>query len=662
MAVHLSDRKRPHPRPGQQALVALLVASAVAAPAWSWAVIETPEPARPVIALLGGVVALLLCAAVATAAHHAAVARITRAHGTRVSAGARTLEEETGRVVDALLPALSHAAREGRPLQRVLADHPRPTHPTVDRLAHALTTQLADAERRATEARTARTEIENEVTDLADTTLPFIVHRVRQDRTIAEEVLAQELREVHPAVAHLRTRVIEELVTAERRSATALISAANIGGRVQAHLTTLLAQLRDLEFRYGDRSDVFNDLLLVDHNVSRTGRLADAFVTLARGRSGRRWNRPIGMESILRGAQGRITAYRRVRLHYTHRSAVVGYAAEGVIQVLAELMDNAANFSANGTDVNVYAQEEDSGVTVTVEDSGRGLRQRERRAAENYIEEPRTLATLPGLRMGLAVVGALADKYDLQVSFRPSARGGTGVVVLIPPNLITAYEMPLPPRLQKERDEELAREAELAERAAATRTPGPGAPAVDASALDQEPQPPAPPAFTAGDPAPSDPGVDVLAGDTPATGTPSSGIPVAGAPSASSRPWTRAEPTPSRPPLARRDGGRRAAAKADPLADVADEPVTGSARGTGPATRSDGDAGPEPVFDLPQRFRGLTLAQAVRENPEQLFPSMRRDFDPDTRRELPSRLAAFRDDDEDDDQVNGPGTLWEDGR
>ncbi|WP_431867745.1 sensor histidine kinase [Nocardiopsis eucommiae] len=649
MAVHLSDRKRPLPRPGQQALVALLAASALTAPAWSWTVIESPEPARPVIALVGGLAALLLCAAVATAVYHAAVARVALAHGARVSSGARTLEEETARVVDALLPALAHAAREGRPLPRVLADHPRPTHPTVDRLAHAVTTRLAEAERSATEARAARTEIENEVTDLADTTLPFIVHRVREDRTIAEEVLAGELREVHPAVAHLRTRLVEELVVSERRSATALISAANIGGRIQAHLTTLLAQLRDLQFRYGDRSDVFNDLLLVDHNVSRTGRLADAFVTLARGRSGRRWNRPIGMESILRGAQGRITAYRRVRLHYTHRSAVVGYAAEGVIQVLAELMDNAANFSANGTDVNVYAQEEDSGVTVTVEDSGRGLRQRERRAAEDYVDRPRTLATLPGLRMGLAVVGALADKYGLQVSFRPSARGGTGVVVLIPPHLVTAYEVPLPPRLQREREEELAREEERAELA---RWPEPG----ERTSVN-------------GTPGSGDRAADVLAGDTvadtPALGTTASTAPAAEPPvsgtGSAARAWTGSAPTPSRPPLARRTTGRREAPRVDPLSDAADTPRTGSDRGTGPAAGPGEDTGPEPGFDMPQRFRGLTLAQAVRENPEQLFPTLRRDFDPETRRELPTRLAAFRDDD-DDDQENGPGTLWEDGR
>ncbi|GAA1079639.1 sensor histidine kinase [Nocardiopsis metallicus] len=634
MAVHLSDRKRPLPRPGQQALVALLVTSALVAPAWSWTVIESPEPARPVIALVGGVVGLLLCAAVATAVYQAAVARIARAHSTRVSGGARTLEEEAGWVVDALLPALAHAAREGNPVKTVLSEHPRPTHPTVDRLAHAVATQVADAEQRSAEDRAARTEIENEVIDLANAALPLIVHRVRQDRTIAVEVLNQEFQNVHPPVAHLRRRVLEEILAGERRCATALVSAANSGGRIQAHLTTLLAQLRTLEERYGDRPDIFHDLLAVDHNVARTGRLADAFVVLAQGRSGRRWTRPIVMESILRGAMGRITAFRRVRLHYTSKVAVVGYAAEGVMQALAELMDNAANFSANGTEVHVYVQEEDTGVTITVEDSGLGLRHRERRIAENLIAEPRTLATLPGTRMGLAVVGCLADKYGLTVSFRPSARGGIGVVVLIPPNLITEPRIPerrpladAPPPVSAPAD---PAEGTPARGVPTAHTPPNGTPRPVPRAA---PQPEVPAA--------SAPSVaDAHSGPNRSLRAPTHQGPAA--PASTNQGPADQEPTEKgtgRPPLARRDAARPA-----PAAGDAERPA-------------------QPV-NLPQRRRGHTLAEAVRENPEQLFPTRRRSFDPRARNELPTRFAAFRDagDTDGSPEGDGPDTTWEDRR
>jgi len=43
----------------------------------------------------------------------------------------------------------------------------------------------------------------------------------------------------------------------------------------------------------------------------------------------------------------------------------------------------------------VYVEEEDVGVVVTIEDSGLGMRKRERGRAEELIAQPFSLATLP---------------------------------------------------------------------------------------------------------------------------------------------------------------------------------------------------------------------------------------------------------------------------
>jgi anti-sigma regulatory factor (Ser/Thr protein kinase) len=106
------------------------------------------------------------------------------------------------------------------------------------------------------------------------------------------------------------------------------------------------------------------------------------------------------------------------------------------MHALAELMDNAAAFSAHGSEVYVYVEEEDVGVVVTIEDSGLGMRKRERSRAEELVWRPHDLTTLPGTRLGLAVVGRVASRYGLSVNYRPSSRGGTGVVVMIPRQLI----------------------------------------------------------------------------------------------------------------------------------------------------------------------------------------------------------------------------------
>ncbi|WP_061081227.1 sensor histidine kinase [Nocardiopsis alborubida] len=437
MPVHPSDRQRRPPRPGQQALIALFTVTALAAPAWSWAVITAHPDARQSVALAVGVAGVVLCAAVTAAAHQAAAARAAREHGTRVDATAQALEREAEHLVDQLLPALTEGLSTGRTAREVLAEHPQPRHVALHRLTHAVTAELDTARARAADALARRTALEEQIADLDRTGLPLMVARVREDRVGAAETLREELPPVHDALARLRAHTLEELLAADRRSASAMETASATGARIQAHLTSLLAKLRELQDRYGDDPGVFGDLLDIDHGVSRTGRLADGLVVLAGGRSGRRWTRPIVMESILRGAMGRISAYRRVRLHNTSTASIAGHAAEGVMQALAEIMDNAANFSAHGTEVHVYVQEEDTGLSVTVEDSGLGMRVRERRLAESLVTEPRDLSTLRGTRTGLAVVGRLADKHALGVSFRPSARGGIGVVVLVPPHLLT---------------------------------------------------------------------------------------------------------------------------------------------------------------------------------------------------------------------------------
>lgn len=211
-----------------------------------------------------------------------------------------------------------------------------------------------------------------------------------------------------------------------------MAAAANAAGRMQALATGMLADLRDMEHRHADE-DVLGDLLHLDHRTAQAGRLADSIAVLTGARSGRRWAKPIVMESILRGAMGRIGGYQRVRLHSTSDAAIAGHAAEGVMHALAELLDNAANFSPPTAEVHVYVEEVPSGIIITVEDSGLVMSEVQLRRAEQAVTaESLDLAGLSGTRLGLAVVGRLARKHGLTVSFRPSARGGTGALMMLP--------------------------------------------------------------------------------------------------------------------------------------------------------------------------------------------------------------------------------------
>ncbi|HEU5158965.1 MAG TPA: ATP-binding protein [Streptosporangiaceae bacterium] len=273
------------------------------------------------------------------------------------------------------------------------------------------------------------------VARLADETLPAVVKHLR-DGASADTALAAVPLPADGAQRRIVWTVAREVGHGERMRVATMSACANAAGRVQALATSMLAELREMEERHDE--EVLGDLLKLDHSTAQAGRLADSIAVLTGARSGRRWTKPIVMESILRGAMGRIGAYQRVRIHSTINVAVVGYAAEGVMHALAELMDNAAKFSPPSEQVHVYAEEVHAGVVIMVEDGGLAMGDAALRRAERAVSPaPLDFGTLTGTRLGLAVVGCLARKYGLTVSFRPSSRGGTGVVLMIPRQLIT---------------------------------------------------------------------------------------------------------------------------------------------------------------------------------------------------------------------------------
>ncbi|MEU1018700.1 ATP-binding protein [Streptomyces sp. NPDC005898] len=403
--------------------------------------------------------------------------------------------------------------------------------------------------------------------------------RIREELTSAHararaELTAENTR-LRSELTAENTRVRAELTrrarAAESERAAALAACANAAGRMQALATGMLADLRDMEGRHADE-DVLTDLLHLDHRTAQAGRIADSVAVLTGARSGRRWARPIVMESILRGAMGRIGGYQRVRVHSASEVAVAGHAAEGVMHALAEILDNAANFSPPTSEVHVYIEDVAAGVIVSVEDSGLVMGPVQQRRAERAVSGEATgLGGLTGTRLGLAVVGRLARKYGLTVSFRPSARGGTGVLLLIPHEL-------------------LSRPSD-ATRPPAT-TPAQLPPATPATPVAAPAQPPTTPA-TPGTPAPAP--AQVPPATAPAT--PPAQLP--------------ATPGTSTP----------APAHASPATAPAQRPAAPAAPGDAdPTAAKDPAAAQDPVPEavvaseapLPKRRRGRTLAAAER--------------------------------------------------
>lgn len=356
---------------------------------------------------------------------------------------------ETAQVAAFLLPAVAQKVREGVSATDALASSVPPADPHLRQILQVCATELEAAIRRAAEAQSAQEQTHLQVQEyvaelhrLTQETLPRAVKALQEGST-AETVLAELELPRLPLLREPAEGFVREIARSERRAAAAQAASAKALSRVQAKAVAMLADLRDMQDRHGE--EVLGDLLRLDHATSQLGLLTDRLALLMGGRSSRAWNKPIVMESILRGAVGRIAAYQRVRMHCSTRVAVSGYAAEGVMHLLAELMDNAANFSPPIDEVHVYVEERTAGIVVTIEDSGLKMADAAMRRAEQAVSGQTTdLASLQGTRLGLAVVGRIAAKYQISVSFRPSSRGGTGAVVLLPPQLLAQQREPVP--------------------------------------------------------------------------------------------------------------------------------------------------------------------------------------------------------------------------
>ncbi|WP_097911922.1 sensor histidine kinase [Streptomyces sp. b84] len=378
---------RPSHRP---TALALLISAAATGTLTLWGVAAAPDAVRTPLAWCAGAAAVLLSVCVAVTVHTLGTARNLR---TLRAADAQRFTAETSRLV-------SSSAVEA---QRFTAETARI--------------------KGAASAETAR-----------------VVADARAENERIAAAAAAEQGRLAVSVDRLTARATR----AETERSAAVAACANAAGRMQALATSMLADLREMEHRHSDES-VLGDLLHLDHRTAQAGRLADSIAVLTGARSGRRWAKPIVMESILRGAMGRIGSYQRVRLHSTSDVAIAGHAAEGVMHALAELLDNAANFSPPTAEVHVYVEEVPAGIVITVEDSGLVMSEVQLRRAEKAVSaDHQDLTNLSGTRLGLAVVGRLARKHGLTVSFRPSARGGTGALMMLPQDLISRSTAPTP--------------------------------------------------------------------------------------------------------------------------------------------------------------------------------------------------------------------------
>ncbi|AYN36658.1 ATP-binding protein [Streptomyces albus] len=281
--------------------------------------------------------------------------------------------------------------------------------------------------------------------------LPEALLRLGRGESPAEVVQALvDADPVHrdlPMAGRALLRDVLEIVDNERAMReSAQLAFVNIARRVQAIVHRQAAELREMEEDHGRNPEVFDDLLRIDHGTALIGRLADSVTVLGGARPGRQWPGPVPLFSVLRGAMSRILDYQRVDLHSLVDVAVLGTSVEPLIHACAELLDNATRYSPPQTRVHVTAVEVQTGIAIEIEDGGVSLSEEARARAERMLAQAQVGIDLNDLgetpRLGMAVVGRLAQMYGMQVSLRQSAYGGVRAVLVVPREMLTTAPAP----------------------------------------------------------------------------------------------------------------------------------------------------------------------------------------------------------------------------
>ncbi|MFD3664962.1 nitrate- and nitrite sensing domain-containing protein [Streptomyces sp. NPDC058659] len=241
-------------------------------------------------------------------------------------------------------------------------------------------------------------------------------------------------------------QVGEALTTVHRAALSAAVERAelasgisgvfvNLARRSQVLVHRQLNLLDSMERRADDPNEL-GDLFRLDHLTTRMRRHAESLIILSGAAPGRAWRMPVPLTNVVRAAVSEIEDYARVELRRLPETAVVGGAVADLTHLLAELIENAAQFSPPHTKVRVSGEPVGNGYALEIEDRGLGMGKETLAEANARIAQSEALDLFDSDRLGLFVVSRLSSRHDIKVHLRTSPYGGTTAVVLLPTDLL----------------------------------------------------------------------------------------------------------------------------------------------------------------------------------------------------------------------------------
>ncbi|MFJ8048494.1 ATP-binding protein [Streptomyces luteogriseus] len=299
------------------------------------------------------------------------------------------------------------------------------------------------------------------VARLADEQLPDAMEKLRAGDAIDDllPTVNQCAKVSSELQAELRKLLRTSLIGLEAefdRSTSAEQAVISIGNRIHVLTSKLRGRLHEMQGEHGRLPAVARGLMELDQELGPADSLAASIGVLGGSdRPGRQWQEPQRLLSVVRGGIGRIKDFHRIQVRHLPELGVDGGLVDHLTLVLAHLLDNAARYSPPTEPVLISGKEVPNGVGIEIQDSGKGLSEEKKREAEHALAGTAPGAGLGGItedaNIGLRVVGALARRYGIRVTFADSPWLGTSVVVVVPhkyfsplPTALTAPAAPAP--------------------------------------------------------------------------------------------------------------------------------------------------------------------------------------------------------------------------
>ena len=283
--------------------------------------------------------------------------------------------------------------------------------------------------------------------DVAENRLPMVVDAIERDGYDADipplhpiqlDVSGEvaELAQAFNSVQETAVSLAAEQAASRRRFADMFVS---FGRRNQSLLGRQLEFIDSLEQQEAD-PDTLDSLFRLDHLATRMRRNAESLLVLAGAEQPRNFDEPLPAGDVIRGAVAEIEDYARVEIGRLDHAEVQGHVVSDVVHLLAELIENATNFSPPDSPVSVIGRVSGRGYVISIVDQGIGMTDEERWVANERLATIPEFEEVPTSYLGFYVVARLAARHNIDVRLLESPADGITAKIRLPDDVLTGID------------------------------------------------------------------------------------------------------------------------------------------------------------------------------------------------------------------------------